>query len=366
MIAGSSKSQAPHVASPLSSATKPRICFVGLMTGRRAGYVTSQGLIVSELLKQAGYPVTSVSSISNRVFRFLDIVSTLLLRLKDVDVVVLEIYGGLSFVMEDAASWLAKLFRRRLIMVLHGGALPEFTARYPRWSRRVLGRADVFLTPSPYLSRTATKFGWKVRVVPNVVDLPRYPYKERRAVQPRLFWMRSFHELYNPWMALRVLQRVKEIYPEATLIMAGQEKGLGPELRQWAAQHGLEKAVSFPGFLDMQGKIHHAAAADIFLNTNHIDNTPVAVIEAAAMGLPVIATRVGGVADLLTDGQDGLLVPDNDDKAMAEAVVRLVQSPALAHQLSVQGHALARRCSWEEVYPLWTQVLAYEKPKENC
>lgn len=365
MIAGSPRSSSPARITEFPTPRHPRVCFVGLMTGRRTGFVTSQGLIVSDLLRKAGYPVVSVSGISNRVLRFLDIVWTLLTRLKDTDIVVLEVYGGLSFVMEDAASWLAKRFGRPLIMVLHGGALPEFTARHESWSRRVLRRADMFLAPSPYLARTATELGWKVRVVPNVVDLPQYPYRERRSVQPRLFWMRSFHELYNPWMALRVLQAVRKIYPAATLVMAGQEKGLGPQLREWAAQHGLESAVSFPGFLDMQGKIREASAADIFLNTNHIDNTPVAVIEAAAMGLPVVATRVGGVGDLLTDGQDGLLVPDNDDQAMTDAVVRLIETPALAHRLSVNGHALARRCSWQEIYPLWTEVLALGNPKEN-
>lgn len=358
---------APELAAPasarrmlLSAPARPmHICFVGYMVGRRAGYVTSQGLIVSRLLEQAGYLVTCVSSVPNRVLRMLDTVLTLLCRLWSADVVVVETYSGPSFFLADVASGMARLFGRPVVLVLHGGALPEFSRRFPRWTRRVLARASHLVAPSPYLARLANQLRLKVQVIPNVVvRLGEYPYRRREEVRPRLFWMRAFHEIYNPLMAVRVLGRLRAVYPDATLIMAGQDKGELGAVQQFARACGLEDVVRFPGFLDFDGKTREAFRCDVCINTNRVDNMPVAVVEACAMGLPVVATSVGGIRDLLTDGETGLIVPDGDDRAMADAVASLVENAALAAKLSENGRALAMRSSWEQVQPQWAAVFA--------
>src|SRR5262249_24420429 len=144
--------------------------------------------------------------------------------------------------------------------------------------------------------------------------------------------------------------------PDATLVIAGQDKGLQQKVRQLADKVGVGAFVRFPGYLDTVAKIREGNAADIFLNTNRVDNSPVAVIEACALGLPVVATAVGGIPDLLTDGENALLVPDNDHQAMAAAVLRLLRDPALASRLSLNGARLAERSFWFHVRPQWEEL----------
>jgi len=76
------------------------------------------------------------------------------------------------------------------------------------------------------------------------------------------------------------------------------------------------------------------------------------------MGLPVVATAVGGVPDLLAHDQSALLVPDNDDMAMAAAVLRLVNDPELSGRLSMNGRRIAERSSWENVRGEWERLFA--------
>src|SRR5262245_48248299 len=318
-----------------------RLCFVGPMVGRNPGYVTTQGEILADCFTFAGYPTIRVSASPNRYIRPFDIVATLIRKSKNIQIQCLQVFGGPSFVVEDMASWLGRRLGQSIVMVLRGGAMPEFIARYPRWSCRVLSRADVIVTPSPFLARAVAAFGFAARVIPNMVDLTKYTYKCRKQLNGRLFWMRSFHPAYNPEMAVRVLAHVREAVPEATLVIAGQNKGTEDNVKHLARSLGLKCAVRFPGYLDMPAKLQEANAADIFLNTNHIDNVPVSVIEACAMGLPVVATNVGGIPDLLKDGETALLVPDGDDNAMAEAVTRLLRDPELAGRLSANGRKLA-------------------------
>src|SRR2546425_347689 len=175
---------------------------------------------------------------------------------------------------------------------------------------------------------------------------------------PRLFWMRSFHRVYNPLMAIRVLERLRASHPEATLVMGGQDKGMQAETRGLAASLGLSDRVRFPGFLDTEAKAREGKAADIFINTSHVDNMPVAVIEAGALGLPVVSTTVGGIADLLTEGETALLTPDDDVEAMAGAVRRLLADPDLSARLSANGRQLAERSAWERVRGLWEELFS--------
>src|SRR5262245_33699046 len=170
--------------------------------------------------------------------------------------------------------------------------------------------------------------------------------------------MRSFYPYYNPYMAIRVLAAVRARIGEGSLVMAGQDKGIEHRVRELARTLGVDGAVRFAGFLDSAAKSREGEAADIFLNTNSVDNMPVSVLEACAMGLAVVATKVGGIPDLLTHEQTGLLVPDEDSEAMAEAVCRIVQEPGLAAHLSANGRDLAERCSWEQVYPRWERLFS--------
>jgi L-malate glycosyltransferase len=337
---------------------RPRLLFAGSMVGRNPGHITQQGQILSDLFQREGYEVRSASALLNRYRRLADIVTTLTRRRDDTDILVLEIYGGASFVVEDIASWLGARLRLPMIMWLHGGALPEFTAKYPRWTRRVLGRAHSIVTPTEFLARTVEKHGYQARIIPNVLELNEYPYRHRESVAPRLFWMRSFHPIWNPNMALRVLARLRESMPGASLVMAGPDKGSLPEVIQRSQSLGLGDRVRFAGFLDGEGKKREGSAADIYINTNHIDNAPVGVLEACAMGLPIVTTSVGGIPDLFDHGETALFVRDDDDEGMARSVQSLCGNPDLAALLSRNGRRLAERFSWEQVRPQWESLFA--------
>jgi len=333
------------------------LCFVGYMAGSRPGFTTSQGFVLSQILRRFGWSVKTVSARHNRWMRLADTVQYLVSNAGQCSLIVQEVYGGRNFILVDVASMVAKRSGRPILMVLHGGSLPELIKKYPAWTRRVLGRASALIAPSAYLAREVSEaHGFRVEVIPNVVDVTGYPYRQRTDIQPRLFWMRAFRDLYNPGMAVRVLEKVRTRYPGARLIMAGKDFGELGRTQELVRTRGLEACVSFPGFLSFDAKIQAAEQSDIFLNTSRIDNMPVAIVEAWAMGLPVISTRVGGVPDLVIDGENGLLTGNDNDAEMAEAVFRLIEEPSLARQLSMSGKARAESSSCEAVIPRWEDV----------
>jgi glycosyltransferase involved in cell wall biosynthesis len=339
--------------------TKPRLLVLGPQVGRNPGQVTTQGERLADLLARDGYVLEQASSLYNRYLRALHIFFVALTRCRLARVVILQVYSGPSFVVEDIASFLVRRCGRRIVMHCHGGNLPEFKARFPNWTARVLARADIIITPSRYLERVLRRAGVPCAIIPNTIELTLYPYRHRARLRPKLLWMRAFHQqTYNPAMAVRVFARVKRQIPEATLVMAGQYDPAQRDVERLARELGVANSIRFAGFLDMGAKKLEAEDADIFVNTNYIDNMPVGVVEAFAFGLPVVATNVGGIADLIVEGETGLLVPADADNAMAEAIVRLLRDPELAGRLSSNGRKYAETCGWDSVKPRWEQILA--------
>lgn len=337
---------------------KPRILFVGPMLGQNPGWVPNPMEILAPLLEARGYQCMITSRIVNRYRRLMDIIHTIIMRRVEFDCLCIQVYSGPSFVVEDISSWLGALLRKPIVMFLHGGAIPIFMQKYPKWSRRVFRRAKIILTPSAYLASALDAYGFHARVIPNLLNLNEYPYRRRSSVAPALIWMRTFYSYYRPDLAVECLSHLTQEYPHATLTMAGQDKGLQFAVREQAQRLGLQKQIRFPGFLDAAGKQHEFSTHDIFLNTTQIDNMPICLLEAGAFGTPIVSTNVGGVPFLVDHEQTALLTPPDDALAMSNAVKRLLKEPGLADKLSTGGRALAEKSSPAQVIPQWEQVFA--------
>ena len=217
------------------------------------------------------------------------------------------------------------------------------------------------VVPSPYLAPFAASVESRLVVVPNVVEHieqvePAARLGGTTVGGKRILWMRTFHPIYNPELAIEAFGRVLEKHPDATLTMAGQDKGLRAAMEERVASLGCASAVDFPGFLGPEQKRSAFANHDLYIHTNNIDNTPVSVLEAAAAGVPVVATRVGGIPHLLTDGENALLVEPDDPAAMAEAMGQILSDAELSSHLAAGARRLAASSSWQSVSVQWRAV----------
>jgi len=277
-------------------------------------------------------------------------------RRRSVDAVVVHLYSGRAFAVEDAVTRAAR--SRPLVGVLSGGGFPAFAEQHPRWVPQVLNRFDRLVAPSAYLGRwAATHSTTPVTVIPNPLDLSGYPFRPRRAVRPSLLWLRAYHDIYAPETAVRAVAELARRHEEVTLTMVGDDKGERPAVEALVGRLGLGERVTVGGFAGPAEKARLFTAHDVFLNTSRVDNRPVSVVEAAASGLCVVSTGVGGVPDLVTDGESALLVPPDDPAAVAAAVDRLVEDPDLAARISAGGRAVAEAGRPEAVVTAWELLL---------
>ncbi len=184
----------------------------------------------------------------------------------------------------------------------------------------------------------------KVRVVPNGVDLarlrrhrPRTEVRRELGLAPEAVavglvarldhWGKGHREFFTALAAL------PDGYPVEALIIGGGRREA--EMRRLAAELGLAGRVHFLGQRDDVPDL--LSALDLFVLPSHSEGVSLALLEAMAAGLPVIATAVGGLPEVVTDGDNGLLVPPEDPEALATALERLLEDPALAQRLGANA-----------------------------
>jgi len=271
----------------------------------------------------------------------------------------IEVYSGPAFIWAEVASSILKLLRRPIVLVLHGGNLPSFSNKNHKRVSRLLRTADVVVCPSHFLQRELSNFRNDIKVIPNAIDLIDAATDETVQAKADIAWLRAFHEIYNPSLAVKVLEIVLKKFPEATLTMYGPDKGDASlqETKRIAENLGIIDRIVFAGRIpkiDVQKKL---SGHSIFINTTNIDNTPVSVIEAMAARCAIVSTDVGGIPNLLEHERTGLLVPPNDVDAMAGAVMRILTEDGLAEGLSTNARREAEKYSWDIVIPQWEQLL---------
>lgn len=225
---------------------------------------------------------------------------------------------------------------------MHG---PTLFFEAPRWRLDVkIARADLAVCISRFCRSQGMLFSdpahWdKLHIVhcgvdPALYDRPRRPAAgERRLLfVGRLARVKGLAVLFEAFAALRATR------PDLVLELIGD----GPD-RAWlearAAARGLSGAVRFLGYRPPEAVAEALAGADVFVLPSFAEGVPVVLMEAMASRTPVVATRVGGVQELVEDGVSGLTVPPGDPAALEAALARLLDDPDLRARMGEAGRA---------------------------
>ena len=308
-------------------------------------------------LEQEGFTVFYASNKKSFPLRLLDMMWSVINYRKQVSYLLIDTYSTKAFWYAFLCSQLARFFNIKYIPILHGGDLPNRLKKNTMLCRVLFSNAYKNVAPSGYLKQAFEKEGFKnVIHIPNTIEIEKYEFKLRTELTPNLLWVRAFASIYNPKMAVKVLQQLQEQYPSATLTMVGPDKdGSLQTTKDFAKSLGI--TVNFSGQLTKEEWWELASKHDIFINTTHFDNTPVSVMEAMALGLPVISTNVGGIPFLLTNEQNALLVPDNDITAMTNAVLDLLENKPKNNLLITNARTFIEQMDWELVKQSWVSIL---------
>jgi glycosyltransferase involved in cell wall biosynthesis len=219
-----------------------------------------------------------------------------------------------------------------------------------RQQRGFFKAADAATATSQFLADVvARRFGVRAEVIPFGIDTDRFgPAGEPRRPGPvRIGFVKwRLDAKYGPDVLIEALG----LLPAGTnfeATIAGDE-GLRPMLEARLGELDLTGKVRFIGRLPNSEVATLLSGLDIFAMPSRREEWGVAAAEASAGGLAVVATRVGGIPEIVVDGETGLLVPPQDPSALAKALERLIADPGLRSRLGTAGRRrIEERFRWE-------------------
>lgn len=262
------------------------------------------------------------------------------------DVVHLNISSqGSTYRKMIIAAW-ARLLRVPYVLHLHGAAYQEFWngsgALVGGAVRKLFENASQVIVLGriwrDFVAGKAPAAANRIVVVPNATPAPSLPRVGGGDLVHILFLGRIGDRKGVPQLG-EALHRMRHL-PGWRATIAGD--GAVEAARARAAELGLAERVSLPGWVGPGEVAALLAEADIVVLPSFAENLPVSVIEGMAAGLPVVATPVGAVEDIVTHEQTGLLVAPGDVEALATALTRLVEDSDLRHRLGVAAAAVHR------------------------
>lgn len=332
--------------------------FGNALSGRGRTPTTIETL--SKLLEQ-DHEVKVSSHVRNKILRFVDMKWTLIRNLKWADVVLIDVYSSVAFYYASWLSVICRMFNLPYTTIAHGGNLPVRLKKSPKSCHRLFDNAFAVITPSDYLKNALDDFGVSSKIIRNPVDMSLYPFAEWNP-NGNILWVRSLASIYNPEMAVKTLAELHKSGLNVRLTMVGPEKDVEiAQLKKVAGEQGVENYVEFTGLLTKQQWISRAATHSFFINTTHVDNTPVSVIEAMALGLVVVSTNVGGIPFLIDNDVNGFTIPDNDYMAMAAKISELMNDAdhSKVERVRKNAYKLALEFDSKTVLTDWNSTLKH-------
>jgi glycosyltransferase involved in cell wall biosynthesis len=232
-----------------------------------------------------------------------------------------------------------------------------FAAALRRWRTFTVGRAACLVCPSSFLRDIVVSWGVppeRVTVLPNAT--PPLPHLRSRADARASLGAEgavlAFAGRLTPAKSLEVLFAAVDAVEGVTLLVAGDGE-LRTELQTLAGPR-----VRLLGALPRERVLELFAAADAATLSSSWENFPHALVEALAVGTPVIATAVGGVPEIVVDGENGLLVPPGDPEAFAAAIRRFLSDAALRERLHAGAAPSVEKFAPERVLERLERILA--------
>jgi glycosyltransferase involved in cell wall biosynthesis len=272
------------------------------------------------------------------------------------DVVHIHSSYWISCLRKSLFFWLARAYGKPVIWHLHvpdqdffdlfGGS--GFLGRYARW---IVEQCQLVVVLSeswrPLASRCLPSV--PLRVIYNPAVAPRWVTSASRACEVLYLGHLIPRKGYD--VLIRAFASAAKDRPAWRLVFAGS--GELDRARQLAAEFGVGDRVAFEGWIGPARKTDLLARAAIFALPSYQEGLPMSVLEAMAAGIPVVVTPVGGIPDLVADGESGFIVPAGASSELAAALTRLMDDEGLRHAVGERGQRAVRHLDPEPLAQEW-------------
>ena len=211
-------------------------------------------------------------------------------------------------------------------------------------------------------------------IIPNGIDVERFspdvsPIEEFCDGKQNILFLGRLERRKGLIYLIKAYQQVKQAIPNSRLIIAGPGTRLRKPYEKWVKNQGLEDVV-FVGYVSESDKPRYYKTADVYCSpATSRESFGIVLLEAMAVGKPIVASNIDGYSTVVTHGEDGLLVPPKDSRGLAQALITVMSDETLRQQMGAMGRLKADEYSWEHVaqrvFDYYAEVLSECRRKEG-
>jgi len=337
----------------------------GLKERKHNVIVASSGGTLVEVLKKyeiahEKIDITTKSELSPKV---LFSMVKLFNPLRDNDI---QIVHAQTRVTQVLSFWIDKIYGIPQVSTCHGFFKPRLSRiKFPCWGRKVIAISDAVKN---HLQTDLKVKPEKIELIYNGLDIGKYPQYNTEQITESKKWIglkpgavigniARLSDVKGQSYLIEAFSEVTKRFPDAQLLFVGDGK-IKEELLAKVSELGLSKNVIFiPSIQDTSSVL---ALMDVFVMCSLAEGLGLSIMEAQGMGVPVIATRVGGIPELVKDNQTGILVGPQDSASIAKAIISLLEDRQSARQLGVNAQKNIR-----ENFTLENMITKTEKVYES-
>jgi len=278
------------------------------------------------------------------------------------------VHVHVSVPMGDIAGFFyAKKKKKPLVVTLHldVGSYKNIMIKlayyiYCGLINKFLTQADIIVSPTrSYVNDTNLKrHKDKIIIIPNGIDIKKFDIKyskdecrEKLSLslsEKIILYVGNLEPRKGLDILIRAMAIVVRVIKDVRLIVIGSGVMLD-NLQKLVIKLGLSQHVIFTGFAEDNKKLLYYKSADIFVLPSLYEIFGIVNLEAMACGLPIIATKVGGIPDIVEDGSNGLLVPYRNPKALADAIIYLLENDDVRKKMGKKSYCRVKEYSWENI-----------------
>ena len=262
-----------------------------------------------------------------------------LIKLPKYNIVHVNMASDSSYYRKSVFVRTARIFHKKIVIHQHGGSFMEFYEKDlsdagRRRAKKVLSMGDAFLVlGTAWKDFFGTIIGRdRITMLPNAIWVPTSDNKQygvhKILFLGRLCKAKGIVEL------LTVMPKLKEKYPDVRLYLGGVWEDQG--LKNMAELLG--DCVIDLGWVSGEAKQKYLRECDIFVMPSYFEGQPVSILEAMANSCAIVASRIGGIPDMIVEGETGVFVIPQDTKTLEEGLLRLLAEPELCRKLGENAH----------------------------
>jgi phosphatidylinositol alpha-1,6-mannosyltransferase len=262
---------------------------------------------------------------------------------------------SMHIVTSPSAAVIRRALGARTVQYFHANEIPD----KPTLTRFAARRADRSIAVSSYTAQLLESRGVGpagVRIVPPGVDLPSDSRVQPPSIHPTILTVARLHDRYKGHdVLIRALVAVRARVPGVEWVVIG-DGPLRLELERLARDEGVGDVARFLGQVPDEQRDEWLRRTDLLAMPSRLPGGELAgegfgivYLEAGAHGKPVVAGNVAGARDAVIDGETGLLVDPTDERAVADAITRLLLDRELARRLGEGGARRARELTWPRI-----------------